>query len=151
MNDKKNDKKDKWDGHPDLLLLKLDPIWGYFCISDRKLILIIYGYTHGQSWATLLKLTRAFYFLAIEGRLLGVHKCETSNFLPGGAAGFTMEKARQISAKLDGFRCMNCDSCSRIDHVKNSSNAIPIAIGGCIQSCCNYCRFCSPRFLAVFA
>jgi hypothetical protein len=44
--------------------------------------------------------------------------------------------------------CMNKDSCSGIDYVKNSSNAIPI--GGCIQSCCNYCRFCSPWFLAVF-
>jgi hypothetical protein len=30
-----------------------------------------------------LKVMRAFYFLAIEGRLLGVHKCETSDLLPG--------------------------------------------------------------------
>ncbi len=43
--------------------------------------------------------------------------------------GFTMGKVRQISANLDGFRCTNNDSSSRINCVKNSSNAIPI--GGC--------------------
>ncbi len=41
-------------------------------------------------------------------------------------SGFTMGKVRQISADSDGFRFMNDDSCSRIGHVKNSSNAIPI-------------------------
>jgi hypothetical protein len=64
-------------------------------------------------------------------------------------SGLTMGKVRQILADLDGFRCTNDDSCSGIDRVKNSSNAIPI--GGCVQSCSNYRRFCSPRFLAVFA
>ncbi len=33
--------------------IKLDPIWGYYCISDHNLIFIIYEDTHGQSWATL--------------------------------------------------------------------------------------------------
>ncbi len=37
LNYKKNNKKDDWDGHLDLTLLKLDPIWGYFCISDHNL------------------------------------------------------------------------------------------------------------------
>ncbi len=52
--------------------------------------------------------------------------------------GFTMGKVRQISADMDGFRCTNNDSYSRIDRFKNSSNANPI--GGCIQSCSNHCR-----------
>ncbi len=50
--------------------------------------------------------------------------------------GLTMGKVRQISADLDGFRCMNNDSYIGIDRFKNSSNAIPI--GGCIQSCRDY-------------
>jgi hypothetical protein len=50
--------------------------------------------------------------------------------------GFTMGWA--ISADLDGFYCTNNDSYSGIDHVRNSSNTIPI--GGCIQSCSNYCQ-----------
>ncbi len=41
-----NDKKDNWDGHPDPTLLKLDPIWGYFCVSDHNLILDSYQDTH---------------------------------------------------------------------------------------------------------
>jgi hypothetical protein len=49
---------------------------------------------------------------------------------------FTTGKVRQISANLDGFRCMNNDSYSGIDPFKNLSSAIPI--GGCIQSCSNY-------------
>ncbi len=39
-------------------------------------------------------------------------------------SGFTMGKVRQISTDLDGFRCTNGDSCSGIDRVENSSNAI---------------------------
>jgi hypothetical protein len=50
--------------------------------------------------------------------------------------GLTMGKVRQISANLDGFRCMNYDSYSGIGHFKNSSNANPL--GGCVQSCCDY-------------
>jgi hypothetical protein len=38
---------------------------------------------------------RALCFLAINGHLLGVHKCETSDFLLG-AAGFNMGKVRQF-------------------------------------------------------
>ena len=30
-------------GTPDPVLIKLDPIWGYFCISDHNLILSTYG------------------------------------------------------------------------------------------------------------
>jgi hypothetical protein len=33
-------------------------------------------------------------------------------------SGFTMGKVRQISADLDGFRCMNDDGCSGVDCVK---------------------------------
>ena len=35
------------EGHPDPVLIKLDPIWGYFCISDHNIILNSYGDTHG--------------------------------------------------------------------------------------------------------
>ncbi len=63
--------------------------------------------------------------------------------------GLTMGKVRQISADLDDFRCTNNDSYSKIDRFKNSYNANPI--GERIQSCRDYRRFCSPRYLAVFA
>jgi hypothetical protein len=41
-----NDKKDDQDGHPDPMLLKLDPIWDYYCISDHNLILDSYQDAH---------------------------------------------------------------------------------------------------------
>jgi hypothetical protein len=49
-----NDRKKTWMTnemaiHPDPTLIKLDPIWGYFCISDHNLILNIYGDTHDTS------------------------------------------------------------------------------------------------------
>jgi hypothetical protein len=52
--------------------------------------------------------------------------------------GFTMGKVRQISADLDGIRCMNNDNYTGIDRFKNSSNANPI--GGHVQYCTVYCR-----------
>ena len=38
-----------WDGHPDKVLIKPDPIWGYFCISDQNLILSTFG--DMQQWS----------------------------------------------------------------------------------------------------
>jgi len=32
--------------HPDLMLMKIDPIWDHFCISEHTLILNSYGDTH---------------------------------------------------------------------------------------------------------
>ena len=69
--------------------------------------------------------------MAIEGdkgvHLLGVHKCERSLVHHG--------ESWAISANLDIFGCTNNDCYSSIDHIKKSSNTIPI--GGCIQSCSN--------------
>ncbi len=41
----------RWPSGPTSIKTR-DPIWGYFCISDHKLILIIYGDTQGQCRAT---------------------------------------------------------------------------------------------------
>jgi hypothetical protein len=40
----------EWVGHPDPTLIKLDPIWVYFCISNHNIILNSYGDTHHSSW-----------------------------------------------------------------------------------------------------
>ncbi len=47
-----SDQYNEWVGHPDPKLLKLDPIWFYFCISNHNIILNInsYGDTHHSSW-----------------------------------------------------------------------------------------------------
>ncbi len=98
-----------------------------------------------QNWTAQpsIKVTWSFYFG--QSRVMkGCAYWESTNVKH---SGFTMGKDWQISNDLVGFHCTNDDSCSRIDRVKKSSNAIPI--GGCVQSCSNYCQFCSPRLLAV--
>ncbi len=49
LNDKKNDKKDKWDRHLDLTLLKLDPIGGYFYFTNESV-----HYHHWSGFAYLM-------------------------------------------------------------------------------------------------
>ncbi len=81
--------------------------------------------------------------LFILARLLGLHKRETSNFLPG-AAGFTMAIVRQFRPILDGSCCANTIVTALLTASK--IHRIPFQEAGAFNPALSIADFAAPGF-----